>query len=129
MAKGYKCVLTVGGETVGKARDVELSADSNEIGKTTRESNGWNEWEQGHKNWSISAEELWVPSDSGLQALRSSYLNGTELAVELKDENGYGFSGTVYVASMGVSQPLEGSVVMPATLKGTGALAVVTPAS
>lgn len=126
---GFNCTLSVGALTVGKAKDVEPEASASEIDSTTRDDAGWKTFEQGLKEWGASIGQLWVPTDTALQALRDAFLNGTKLAVQFLDENGYGFSGTCIVTGFRFGQPLDGAVEMPVTVKGDGALAVVTGSS
>lgn len=124
--KGYECVLKIGANTAGKSTSVELSANGNPIDITTRSSNGWKEFLQGLKEWEVSVEKLWVADDAALAALRSAFLNGTTVAVEVRDgAAGNGFTGTAIVNSMKFGQPMDGGVSFPITLKGTGALTYV----
>jgi predicted secreted protein len=131
--KGYTCVLTVdaaaGGpdpSTVGKARDVELSASGNTVDISSRGGAGWKEFLAGIKEYEVSCDQLWVADDAALVLLRDAFLNGTTLLITLLDSNGDGFSGTVVVSSMKKAQPLDGGVMLPVTLKGTGTLTAVT---
>lgn len=120
--KGYNCVLTAGEETIAYAKDVELSLDSDEIDVTTRNSGDWKEFLQGHKEWTLDIEQLWVGADDGIQALIDSWLQGTTLSVAIKDENGLGWDGTAFVQSLRLAQPLTDAVGLPCTLRGTGEL-------
>lgn len=120
---GYTCVLTVGGaDPVGKAIDVELTASSSEVDITTRDSAGWREYLMGHKDWTISIDQLWIPSDDGLKTLRAAWISGNEIAMTMYDEDSSGFSGQCFVSGMNFGQPLDGAVVLPITLRGTAAL-------
>lgn len=129
---GYQCVLYASthatpDDEIAKAKDVELSASGNAIDISTRDGNGWKEFVAGLKEWEVTVDQLWVGTDAGLQALRDAFLAGTLMYVKLVDAAGYGFSGTCYLTSMKRGEPLDGAVVLPVSLKGTGALAVVTP--
>jgi predicted secreted protein len=83
---------------------------------------------QGLKSWGSNVDQLWVPTDAGLQALRDAFLSGDELFAEFADADGYGFKGKVLVTGMDMDQPLEGGVTLPITLTGTGALETLSPA-
>lgn len=123
---GFDCVLTVGGSTVvGKAQNVELTGSAAEIDVTTRSSDGWKEFIQGLKEWGASIDQLWVPTDTGLQALRDAWLTGDELAATFLDPDGNGFSGQIIVTGLNKGEPLDGAAVLPVTIKGTGPLSVV----
>lgn len=128
--KGYLCTLTVDDgapKTVAKARDVKLTADGKEIDVSSRSGAGWKEFLQGLKEWALSVDQVWVADDTGLAALQAAFLSGDVLAAELLDADGYGFSGDVIVTKFERGEPLEAGVMCPVELKGTGALAPVTP--
>ena len=126
---GFNCSLVAGDQTIGKGRDVSLDMSATEIDTTKRDSDGWKEFIQGLKEWGATVDQLWVPTDTGLQTLRDAYLLGTELSAVFTDDDGWGFSGTVIVTGLGKPEPLDDAVALNATLKGTGALAVVTGTS
>ena len=121
---GFNAVLKSGATTIGKAKDVELDVTASELDTTTRMSGGWKEFIQGLKEWNITVDQLFIVSDAGLILLRDAFLNGTQIAVSMEDENDDGFSGTVIVTNMKFAQPLDGAIMLPVTLKGTGALVV-----
>jgi predicted secreted protein len=124
--KGLECVLKVGAATAGKARDVELSASGNPVDITCRDSAGWKEFLMGLKEWEVSVDQVWVADDTALAALRAAFIGGTSVAIEVRDAAaGNGFTGTAFISSMKLGQPLDGGVMLPMTLKGTGALAPV----
>lgn len=126
---GFNCSLVAGSQTIGKGRDVSLDMSATEIDVTTRDSSGWKEFLQGLKEWGATVDQLWVPTDAGLQALRDAYLSGNELSVVFTDDDGWGFSGTAIVTGLGKPEPLDDAVALNVTLKGTGALSVVTGTS
>jgi predicted secreted protein len=126
---GWKMALKLGAKTIAKAQNVDLDAGAGEVDMTTRSSDGWWEGAQGIKNWSLSGDQLWVATDEGLDAILDSYLNGTYLAAEITAPSGAGFTGTVFITSVKLGQPLDGAVGMPFAAKGTGALAKVSAAS
>ena len=121
---GFNAVLKSGSTIIGKAKDVELDVSASEVDTTTRMSGGWKEFVQGLKEWSITVDQLFIISDVGLILLRDAFLNGNELAISMEDENEDGFSGTVIVTNMKFAQPLDGAIMLPVTLKGTGVLVV-----
>ena len=126
MGVGYECVLTAGLQTVGKARDVTgPTGTATEVDVTVRDSGGWKEFEQGLKEYGITIDQLWVPTDAALQALESAYFSGSQIAWQAVDANGYGYSGNAIVVGIDFGQPLDDAVVMPVTLKGTGAMSPV----
>ena len=127
--KSFNCTLTAGGQTIGRAQNVDLDMTADEEEVTTRDSAGWKEFLQGLKEWTAPVDNLWVPDNTGIQTLRDAYLNGTEIGVAFKDEDNYGFSGNAIVTSLKMGQPLAEAVAMPITLRGTGALTPTVPDS
>lgn len=123
---GFNAVLKSGATTIGKAKDVELDATATEVETTTRMSGGWKEFVAGLKEFSITIDQLFVISDVGLILLRDAFLNSTEIAFSMEDENEDGFSGNAIVTNLKFAQPLDGAIMLPVTLKGTGALVVET---
>jgi len=124
---GFNCVLTAGGQTIGKARDVEMPMTADVIDTTVRDVAPWRDKIQGLKTWTSTVDQLWVPTDTGLQTLRDAFLNGTQIACTYLDEDGYGFSGNAIVTGLTFSQALEDAVFLNVTLEGVGAVAVVEP--
>jgi predicted secreted protein len=123
---GFNCVLKAGGNTVGKAQDVELPMTATEVDTSTRDGAGWKSFIQGLKEWGATIDHLWVPSNAAYQALRDAFLNGTEIAVEFEDDGGDGFSGNALVMGLTLGQPLDDAVTIPITIKGNGALSVLS---
>ncbi len=122
---GFNCVLTVGADTVGRAQDVELSMSATEIDITTRDDSGWKKFIQGLKEWGATIDQLWVPTDNALLALRDAYLDGSELVASFADDTNAGFSGSVIITGLTFPQPLDDGVKLNVTVKGTGALNVL----
>lgn len=119
---GFDCELKLGGNTIAYAQDVELSMSASEIDITTRNDSGWKKFLQGLKEWGATVDHLWIPTDTGLEAIRDAYVDGTELSATFYDDAGQGFGGQVLVTGMTFPQPLDDGVDLNITLKGTGAL-------
>lgn len=126
---GFNMTMTAGGLTVGKARDVTPELSSSEVDVTTRDSAGWKLFKQGLKEWGASVNQLWVPTDAALKAIESAFFNGTELAITFRDPDGWGYDGTAIVTGLAKGEPLDDAASFDATIKGTGALTVVTGTS
>lgn len=120
---GYEGVITAGGQLVGKGQDADLTLNKTPIDVTTRDSGGWKEFTSGLKEVDISIDQLYVPTNAGLLALRDSYLNDTLLAVTIVDPDGFGWSGNAIVVTLGSPNPMDDAVKLNVTLKGDGAWA------
>lgn len=126
---GHSMTLTAGGLTVGRARDVNLSLDSDLADTTTRDTDGWKDFEQGLKEWSIDVEQLYVSNNAAMRTIIAAYIGGTKLAVVLTDTDGNADSGQVLVQNIKRGEPLGDSVTLQCTLKGCGALTSALPDS
>lgn len=129
---GYSCVLYAKASApadaaVSYSKDVEMNANGNAIDVSSRAGAGWKEFIMGLSEWDVSIDQLWVPTDTVLQAIRAAFLAKTLFYIKIVDAAGYGFSGSGYFTSMKQGQPLDGGVMLPFTFKGTGALTAVTP--
>jgi predicted secreted protein len=124
---GFNCLLKVTGSAteVGKAKNVKLSCSAGTIDISTRSGAGWKEFIAGLKEWDLTIDQLWIADNAGLVALRTAFIAGTAIAVDMKDGEAKGFTGSAIVTAMGLDQPLDGACMLPVTLKGTGALTPV----
>ncbi|MCX7805044.1 MAG: phage tail protein [Planctomycetota bacterium] len=88
-AAGYSCQLVIGtganAQIVGYARDVKLDGAAGAVEASSRAVAGWKEFLAGIREWSVSIEQLWVPTDAALLALRDAYLSGAGIAVRIED--------------------------------------------
>ena len=119
---GFQMALTLGGETIARAQDVELDLSATEVETTSRSDAGWYSGLPGQRAYSLSGDQLWVPSDAGLDAVLDALLARDEVAMTLTSPGGTVFSGNVFITSVKLGQSLNGAVVMPFAAKGTGAL-------
>jgi len=128
---GFKGELTIGsgpGTVAGKAKDVTPDLSAGDIDISTRSGNGWKEFIQGLKEWSVDVDHLWVPDDAAYTALQTAFLNGTSVDVQFLDEtDGYGWSGVAFVNGLKKAEPLDGAQMVSIKLRGTGELTPVTP--
>lgn len=126
---GYNCKFTEGASptTIGKCRDFKLSSKGKEVDISTRSGAGWKEFIQGLKEYDLSWEQLWVPTDTAFTDLQTAYMNGTPLAWSAVDaaSSGKGFSGNMIITGLDQGEPLDGALMVSLTAKGTGALVVV----
>lgn len=129
-ARGYNCVLTLGGETVAYARNVDPSLEADEQDIATRDDEGWDNWQQGRKRLTADIEALHVPTDTALSALEDAWFNDSDLAFEMKDEDGYGYSGTFGVLNLKPGpRGLDDALMLNASVKSRGAVTQVSPSS
>lgn len=124
---GDNAVITVGGVEVAKARDVTVTFNKVLADATTRAGAGWRGKCPTIKDISISGDQLWVATDTGLLAIESAWFNDTRVAFTLVDvSGGKGWSGNGYIGNLDKGEPLEGAQTLSFTLESDG---VVTQTS
>lgn len=133
MAKiaGFRGVMEYsddGGTTytaIGELRDWTLRASSNPIDATTKDSGGWEETLHGIRNWTVSADGLFVDADAGQSALFDALVDQNEVTVRLRPAEGSGlpeYEGLVIVTDWELGSPLSDATVTSVEMKGNGAL-------
>jgi len=121
IARGYKCVLTRAGSTMGIARRVEPRITVGEQDITCRDSDGWEEAQPGKRRLTFRVEALWVPSHAALKALEDSVFNQTGVSFSLADEHGAGYSGECIVSEFAPGpQDDEHAVMCSCLCRSTG---------
>jgi len=128
--KGFLCVLTLGVETIGRARSVDPTLEADEQDITTRDDAPWDNWQQGRKRLTADIEALWVPTNAGLSAIEDAWFNDSDLAFSIVDSNGWGWSGTCGVLNLKPGpQDMDNAVMLSTSIKSRGTVAQVTGSS
>ena len=127
--RGWEAEFNFGGSNVTLAKDVEPTFDAETIDISTKSSDGWKEFLQGAKTWAVDAGVLWIGSNAVVRAIRDAWFSGAEVAVKIRDTDGYGYNGNVIVTNLGAPQSLEDALTMPVTMQGTGTVTVVDGSS
>lgn len=122
-AMGYECALTCEGVTIGKAQDVGLDLSRAMVETTTRDSGGIGQYKAGQLDGTGSIDQLWVPTNAGLQVLQNAFLAGTSMDVVWQDADGWGWTGCALVSGLSHPQPLNDAVQLNCTLQICGAVA------
>ena len=105
---GFNAVLTVGGTTIGKARDCTVTLEKTLADASVRDGNGY--WGRcpALKGITISCDQLWVADNAGLLAIESAWLNDTLVAFTVVDESGgKGWSFSGYIGTLTKGEPLN----------------------
>lgn len=126
---GYECQLSVGGQIIAEARDIELPSSHDEIDASTRGSSGNKQWLMGMREWTVTIDQLWVFSDAGRQALETAYFARSLVEVSFLDKDGNGYEGCAFVREFTFGQPLNDAVTYNVTLRGHDALTAVVASS
>ncbi len=118
---GKICLTASNVITSTKSWSLELSLDTLE---TTALGDEWKKYIAGLKEWSASCEgDYNVHTDEkGQKALQDAYLNGIEVTVELYVDAENYYSGTAYISSLSIEDPVDDVVSFSCEFTGTGAL-------
>lgn len=113
---------------VGAATVTEITTWSLDLGidtmDTTSLGKDWKEYITGLKEWSSSAEGTWnVATDTtGQKALQDAYLAGTSVTIKHYVNSTNYYSGSAYITSVSVEDPVDDVVSFSVEFQGTGAL-------
>jgi predicted secreted protein len=124
---------------IGEARDATLSISQNEIEATSFNSNGWNEYIPGLKEWSIDIEALYVSDDLGQDDLLSALVLGQVVKVSLlpkklldvstnppTEYSGKKYEGDAFVTSWEINPTPDDVISISASFRGTGELVITS---
>lgn len=100
---------------------LELSLDTLE---TTCLGDDWKNYITGLKEWTASSEgDYAVPTDTdGQAALQEAFLSGATVAVKLFVDRTNYYTGTAYINSLSIEDPVDDVVSVSIEFTGTGAL-------
>jgi len=110
-------------DIVTEIKNWSLDLDSDTL-ETTSFGDEWKEYISGLKEWSASSEGSWnISADtSGQKALQDAYLNGTSVTLKLYVDDIHYYSGSAYISSLSIEDPVEDAVNISFEFQGTGAL-------
>lgn len=120
MAIGQDITISLGGQTVGKARTASYTEPS-VIVDISGMDDTWDEKDAGSQNWAMSVEKLWTPAQADYAALRTAKAAGTAVAVSWVDASGRGRSGTAFISEMREGWSRDEPVISGIELIGHGA--------
>lgn len=107
---------------VGGQRGATLNRSADTLETTSKDSDGFKEFESAFKEWSIDADGLYVAGDTGFQALEDSFMNGTKLKVQLAMPSGEQYEGMAVITDLPIEAPYDDMATYSVTLQGSGKL-------
>lgn len=133
MAKNVNILLFVNTGTVeiptwtvvGGQRNATLAEETETIDTTTKDSDGYFEYEYGLGGWTIECDGLYIPDDTGYTALKTAQRNKQKIKVQIKEDGQATEEGFCLVTSREFESPYDGESTYSVSLQGTGKL---TPA-
>jgi TP901-1 family phage major tail protein len=108
-----------------KSWSLELSLDTLEV---TALGDDWKNYIAGLKEWSASSEgDYEVTTDTaGQDALQAAYLSGTTVVVKLYVDSANYYTGSAYINSLSIEDPVDDVVTISIEFTGNGALTFET---
>lgn len=113
-------------QKIGGQRGATLNRDKDTMESTSKDSEGFKEFEAGFKEWNVETDGLVVVDDEAFAALEDSYMDDTKLKVHVKMPSGTKYEGLAIVTSLPVEMPYDDLVTWSATFQGSGKLEKVT---
>jgi TP901-1 family phage major tail protein len=107
---------------VAGQRGATLNRSAETLETTSKDSDGFKEFETSFKEWSIEADGLLVDGDAGFEALEDSFMNGTKLKAQLQTSSGDKYEGMVIITDLPIEAPYDDMATYSVTLQGTGFL-------
>lgn len=136
MAKlaGKKMLLVVDGVTLGATRSFTLTINNQVIDVTTKDSDAWGESLPGFKDWEISFDGLYDPSnpmnaEEIYDAIENDSISFVEAAVIDGDGGGLVFSGNATPSGLNIGASYNDAVTMSGGYKGSGKISKGTVAT
>ena len=115
---GINALITCNGSELSNVTDVTVTLDAGEADVTTRDNDGFRAIIGGLKECSIDFEMLYLPGDSGFQAIKEAWLNSKTVQLSaLTGKGGEGPSGDFSITGFSRSEPLEEAIKYSVTAK------------
>ena len=119
---GMNFIVMVDGKRIAGQRGATLNQSADTIEATSKDSNGWKEFETSFKEWSIDADGLLPVDDEGYDALQEAFNSGVKLEVEVSTIDGVGYTGEALVTDFPIEMPYDDLATYSVTFQGTGEL-------
>jgi TP901-1 family phage major tail protein len=107
---------------------INISRDMRDT--SNKDSASWKKVLPGQKSWTVSSENLYIPSaTNGYYVMFQAMVAGTAIVLTWKTTNASDiiFSGTAYIASLSKTSPNEGNVSYSVNFQGDGAITPTDP--
>lgn len=125
---GFLDISEDGGATFirfGELRELTLTIEMDPIDVTSHDTAPWREFITGLKQFTGSAEGLYIDPDVGQDAVRSALLGSTELKARFIPKVGSGlprFDGDILITNYEQSMPNDDADAVSIEIQGNGAL-------
>ena len=113
--------LVIGSDTMEEVNSWNLDLGTDML-EDTALGDEWKTVVAGLSEWSATVEVSWLMSDTAQVAVQNAYLNKTSVAPKLYTNAANYYTGTAYIETMSVSDPVADLVTATMGLKGNGAM-------
>lgn len=103
-------------------RGATLTREKSTVESTTKDSNGWQEFESSFKTWSVSTDGLIVADDEAYAKLEDSYLSDEKLLIHVKMPSGVKYQGFAICSSIENDLPYDDEISYSTEFQGSGEL-------
>ena len=118
---GKDGLLKIGNDTMAEVQNWNLDASAEMLDSASL-GDEWKEKTPGLGEWTATVEVSWSMGDTAQVAVQNAFLNKTSVSPKLYTNSTNYYSGTAYVSSLSVSDPVDGLVTASMELAGSGAL-------
>ena len=107
---------------MSNVKDVTLNLSAGEADATTRANSGWRATAPGLKECNCDFDMVWLPGDSGFDAIKTAFLAGSTLELAILDQaratvGAQGPKGAFSITSFSRNEPLEEVITVSVTAK------------
>lgn len=120
--KGIDFIIYAGTDKIAGQRGGTLNQSADTIETTTKDSKGWKEFISSFKEWSVDADGLLPINDTGYEACKTAFKEGSTLTIKAADEAGLGYTGEVLITDFPIEMPYDDAATYSVTFQGTGEL-------
>jgi predicted secreted protein len=113
--------LVIGSDTMTEVQSWSLDVSTDML-EDTALGDEWKTNVAGLSEWSGSAEVSWLMSDTAQVAVQNAFLNKTTVTGKFYTNASNYYTGTAYIESMSISDPVGDLVTATLNFKGSGAL-------
>jgi len=123
---GYVGRLLISGNELTEATDVTLSQDNTEIETTSRGDDGFGAYIAGIRRATLDFTIVWKSALSvAAVAIETAFVAKSAVAVQVRDEDGEGWSFSAIVMSYTKNEPLDDAQTVDVSMRATGPLVKV----
>lgn len=105
---------------VGGQRNASFSETAETLDETSKDSNGFYEYDYGLGGWSISFDGVFIPNETGFNLLKTAMREKKKIKVRMQEPNGILEEGETLVISRDLEAPYDSEATYSGELQGTG---------